>query len=204
MQRILIKLFLRARLLVSRTSWLHKLAVTTCALGSIAYFLLLPQMHAELDRQGRLLQKLRTPADVGMQNFVASTQLDENQLLQSFYNALGEKNYPEQQVRTLISIAGDNGLMLNQAEYKSAYDKNGLFYTYQIILPVKGTYPAIRRFISQSLSVIPFASMDELQFKRDSITSANMEAKLRLTLFLRAPNMSSQQELAAKNRRQFE
>lgn len=203
MQKHVVKLFLKAQLLVSRTNWLHRLATAVCVLGGIAYFFLLPQMHAELDRQNRLLQKMQTPVNVGMQNFVASTPIDDNQLLLSFYTGLGEKNYPEQQVRTLIAVAGENGLMLNQAEYKSAYDKSGFFHTFQIIFPVKGTYPAIRRFISQSLSAIPFASVDEMQFKRDSIMSANMEARLRFTLYLRDTDLPLQEQ-TAKTRKQFE
>jgi hypothetical protein len=35
-----------------------------------------------------------------------------------------------------------------------------------------------------ALRAIPFASLDDISFKRDAIGTANVEARLRLTLYL--------------------
>jgi hypothetical protein len=106
------------------------------------------------------------------------------QRVNGFYDALGETRYAEQQIKTLFAIAGKTGLSLSLADYKFAGDRNGRYQTYQIVLPVKGSYSAIRQFCEQTLLAIPFASLDEMNFKRDAIVNRTLEAKLHFTLYL--------------------
>lgn len=105
--------------------------------------------------------------------------------LAAFYGALGERHGAEQQVRTLFALASKSGLVLRQGEYKAGFDRNAHVYTYQVNLPVKGTYQAIWQFAMAALRAIPFASLDEISFHRDAIGDATVEARLRLTLYLR-------------------
>ena len=105
--------------------------------------------------------------------------------LAAFYGALGERHGAEQQVRTLFALAAKSGLVLRQGEYKQGYDRNAHVYTYQVNLPVKGTYQAIWQFAMAALRAIPFASLDEISFHRDAIGDTTVEARLRLTLYLR-------------------
>ena len=60
-------------------------------------------------------------------------------------------------------------------------------YTYQVTLPVKGSYGAVWKFGMLALRAIPFASLDEISFRRDAIGDAAVEARLRLTLYLAGP-----------------
>ena len=73
---------------------------------------------------------------------------------------------------------------MSRADYKFGADRNGRYRTYQIVLPVKGSYSAIRQFCEQTLLAIPFASLDEMNFKRDAIGSSTLEAKLHFTVYL--------------------
>jgi hypothetical protein len=74
--------------------------------------------------------------------------------------------------------------VLHEGEYKPGYDRNARLSTYQIDLPVKGSYRAIWQFAMDALRGIPFATLDEISFKRDAIGDTNVEARLRLTLYL--------------------
>jgi hypothetical protein len=105
--------------------------------------------------------------------------------LDAFYAALGPRRYAEQQVRTLFALAGKNGLSLSQGEYKTGYDRNARVTTYQVNLPVKGSYGAIWQFAMGALRAIPFASLDDISFRRDGIQDPAVEARLRLTLYLK-------------------
>ena len=105
--------------------------------------------------------------------------------LDAFYAALGPRRYAEQQVKTLFALASKNGLSLSQGEYKTAYDRNARVTTYQVNLPVKGSYGAIWKFALGTLRTIPFASLDDIGFRRDSIGDPAVEARLRLTLYLK-------------------
>ena len=105
--------------------------------------------------------------------------------LGAFYAALGPRRYAEQQVRTLFALAAKNGLSLSQGEYKTGYDRNARVFTYQVNLPVKGSYGAIWQFALGALRAIPFASLDDIGFRRDTIGDPSVEARLRLTLYLK-------------------
>lgn len=122
---------------------------------------------------------LATPAAPVLQPAPAIDNLD------AFYAALGARRYAEQQVRTLFALAAKNGLSLSQGEYKAGYDRNARVTTYQVNLPVKGGYAAIWQFAMGALREIPFASLDDISFRRDGIQDPSVEARLRLTLYLK-------------------
>jgi len=113
----------------------------------------------------------------------APAQAPDN--LAAFYGALGARGSAEQQVKTLFTLATKSGLVLRQGEYKPGYDRNAKVYTYQVNLPVKGSYAAIWQFAMAALRAIPFASLDEITFHRDAIGDATVDARLKLTLYLR-------------------
>jgi hypothetical protein len=105
--------------------------------------------------------------------------------LAAFNGALGERAQAEQQLRTLFALAARHGLELRQGEYKPAWDRNAQLYTYQVDLPVKGSYEAVWQFALAALRAIPFAALDDISFRRDGVRDAAVEARLRLTLYLR-------------------
>jgi len=51
-------------------------------------------------------------------------------------------------------------------------------------LPVQGSYAQIRGFVSAVLEQVPAAVLEEVSLKRDSVESARVEARIRLTLYL--------------------
>lgn len=174
---------LRAHLAVRRFGWANAVACTFAVAACGAALWSVPHARqavasrkSELDRTTLELAKA-TAAGVP-----APTVNEER--LSAFYRTLGEAGYEEQQVKTLFAIAAKVNLSLDQAEYRSGVDKIGKFSTYQIALPVKGSYSAIRQFCEQVLLALPFASLDQIEFKREAIASNAVEAKLRLTLYL--------------------
>jgi type VI protein secretion system component VasK len=115
----------------------------------------------------------------------APTPVQPPDNLDAFYGALGVRGSAEQQVKILFGLAAKSGLVLRQGEYKPGYDRNAKVYTYQVNLPVKGSYAAIWQFAMAALRTIPFASLDEITFHRDAIGDATVNARLKLTLYLR-------------------
>jgi type VI protein secretion system component VasK len=153
--------------------------------GSLAWTLnavwTMERAHAARDAQAkRQAQAAPAPAPAPVQ---APVQAPDN--LDAFYGALGARGSAEQQVKTLFGLATKAGLVLRQGEYKPGYDRNAKVYTYQVTLPVKGSYAAIWQFAMAALRTIPFASLDEITFHRDAIGDATVDARLKLTLYLR-------------------
>lgn len=139
--------------------------------------------RAQAAREAQAKQKTQGAPAVAPEPAPAPAQAPDN--LAAFYGALGARGSAEQQVKTLFSLATKSGLVLRQGEYKAGYDRNAKVYTYQVNLPVKGSYAAIWQFAMAALRTIPFASLDEITFHRDAIGDATVEARLKLTLYLR-------------------
>ena len=188
----LLPLLLRLQLALQRFSLINLFALVLLALGASAWLIWLPHLRQENKTTqsaiNRVEQALRTPPALVL------TPKEEPQSnaksLDQFYDTLGEEEYVEQQVKLLFALSKKVGLTLQQGEYKASIERQGRFRKYQIVLPVKGSYGLIRQFSESVLVAIPFASLDELNFKRDHISNRVLEAKLRFTLYLSSETLT--------------
>jgi hypothetical protein len=89
-------------------------------------------------------------------------------------------------LRTLYTVAEREQLELLQGSYKLSDDSVLGLAQYRISLPVRGSYPQIRRFIGGVLDEIPALSLEEIVFQRDRIGDGAVQAKIGLTLHLRS------------------
>jgi hypothetical protein len=187
--RNLYLLTLHVQLAVMRWGVVNGIAAIICIAAAVGWLWGMPQLRTRLEDQKSalsstraLLRQTNTPASAPQRSLA-------EERLANFYDTLGEKQYAEQQIKTLFAIAAKTNLILNLADYKLALNKDGHYTTYQISLPVKGAYTSIRQFCEQVLLAIPFASLDDISFKREAIANRNLEAKLQFTLYLTAPEM---------------
>jgi Tfp pilus assembly protein PilO len=107
----------------------------------------------------------------------------DDQLLQ-FYRAFPDTKSTPDWLGVIHQAAQDQGLALNQGEYRHARDQGGRLTRYQITLPVEGPYLQIRKFVAAVLAQVPAASVDDIKFERQKIGDGTVEAKVRLTLYL--------------------
>jgi hypothetical protein len=154
------------------------LVVTAAALAVLAW--VIPAREQQLQQQATRLVQAAVPPVAP----VVSPAAAANDNLELFYASLGERRFTEQQVKTLFGIAAKTGIVLRQGEYKAAYDQNGRLHTYQVTLPVKGSYQAVWQFAMLSLRAIPFAALDDIGFRRDDIGANGVDARVRFTLYL--------------------
>lgn len=173
-------LVLRARLALGALGPVFCVACVLLLAGGAALAWLMPQRALQGQRQQVALRLATLPAPA----LAASAPVSSNENLVRFYEALGEQRYAEQQVKTLFGLAAKAKLSLSQGEYKGAFERNARLHTYQVTLPVKGSYGDVWQFGLMALRAIPFASLDEISFKRESIGEPQVEARLRLTLYL--------------------
>lgn len=181
-------LLLKGRLWLMARGPLAVLSVALAVVGLVALAVLLPLRTAQSDRRLAALTAAATPAPAVTPAVLATAATaaptSSAARLAQFQEVLGEKRYVEQQVATLFALAAKNSIVLSQGEYKSAAVRDGGFTTYQVNLPVKGSYAAIWQFAMAALGAIPFASLDDISFKRDSIGQPGVEARVRITLYL--------------------
>lgn len=180
----LVSLLLQARFFMQRINWSWLLALSVLALAIAAQFIWLPRLQAQIqakqDSRLRLAKELAKPAPAPIAPIIPVAERN----LSAFYAALGERAYLEQQNQAFFAIAEKANLTLRQGEYKLVHEKIGKYYAYTAQLPVKGTYSQIIQFSEQSLQQMPFASLDEMNFKREQVANRSLEAKLKFTLYL--------------------
>lgn len=88
-------------------------------------------------------------------------------------------------IATVYAAARGEKLVLERGDYKGLRDVGVPLVRYQITLPVKGTYPQIRRFVAEILEEIPSASIDDISIKRDKIGSEAVDARIKISLYMR-------------------
>jgi len=180
------RLMLRVELMVHRVNPLLIAAGLMWFVIAIAWLWLVPAWQLRM----HMLQKDFLEAQAMLHQPAQPLPASEPPLDQKNFNAfmgnLGDSRHAEQQLQTLFTIAGDLELELPQGQYKLACDEAGELCSYHIQLPVTGSYTLVRTFMEQALQAISFASLDELSFKRESVTDGEIQAKLGFTLFTRA------------------
>lgn len=156
-------------------------AILLCAAGLVVLAWVLPAREQLAQEGAQARRAARLPPPVVAPLAVGGGAADN---LALFRAALGRQAEVEPQLATLFRIAARTGLVLRQGEYKRGAERNARLHTYQIDLPVKGTYAQVWQFALLALRAIPYAALDDISFKRDSIGETNVEARLRFTLYL--------------------
>lgn len=182
----LMGLILRAELALRRQHPWSLAVLLLCLLALVGWLWLVPVWQARLGR-------LRTEAmqiDAMLLRPLPAAPAGEapraQQNLDAFMASLGDARHTEQQVRTLFVIGRDLAMELPQGQYRLNCDESSAVCNYRVQLPVTGSYSQVRRFVEQSLQAIPFAALDEMSFKRESVAEGEIEGRLGLTLYVKA------------------
>jgi hypothetical protein len=88
------------------------------------------------------------------------------------------------EIEALYGHARAAGLQLQQGEYRLE-TKSGALTAYRVTLPVRGSYGQVRQFVGRVLKAMPVASVDAVRFERKKAADTQLEAQVRLTIYLR-------------------
>jgi hypothetical protein len=153
------------------------LALLLLGLGTLLHALLLPALErraeaaiADADRRVARSQPVDPAVEAGRE-------------LQAFYRHVDGGSLPDQLAR-LYAVARTTGVTLRQGEYRLLRDGDARLRRYQIVLPVHGSYPGLRQFVSATLRSLPNAALEQVSFERRRIEETEVEAQLRLTIYL--------------------
>ncbi len=154
------------------------------ALLLIAAGVYLYQIQAQTTRLAELKQssialKLRIE-QVAKSGIPETSDQDELNKFYGFFSGTSLSDW----LKKLYAAAAAQHLVLEQGEYRISPSKNGKLVRYQITFPVKGNYLQIRQFVTQALTDVPIAALEEINFKRENIGATEVETRIKLTLFL--------------------
>jgi pimeloyl-ACP methyl ester carboxylesterase len=153
-------------------------------LGSAGYGLgMLRPMHEEtLTMQARAQKAERLAEDV--RKGKASAPQTAAGRRDQFYATLAPQEQVTQYVDRIYAAATAEGLMLMHGEYAGADLPKAGLARYRIVLPVKGSYGQLRRFITAATTAMPGLLLDDLNLQRQNVADPQIEARVHLSLFL--------------------
>lgn len=103
--------------------------------------------------------------------------------LERFYRRFPTLDGLQGELEAVYAHARASKLQLAQGEYR--LEKGVGLAAYRVTLPVRGSYAQLRRFVGHILKDMPTASLDALRFDRKKAGDAQVEAQVRLTIYLR-------------------
>jgi len=176
------RIYLSLRIRLGKLGLLPCLVMTFLLVGVMSWFVFSVQARTQKKQVEANKQTRRaTPKQPVLVPAAQSGSSQRN--LRAFYDLLGDSSEAERHVSSLFSIAAKIGIDLDQGEYKWEFDRNSRTYRYQIVLPVKGSYSLIRQFCEKSLLAIPFASLDEVKFRREAVGEDTLDGSVKFTIF---------------------
>ena len=104
----------------------------------------------------------------------------------NFYGYFASRDEAFAALQAIFVAAELEGLELETGEYRLGRERGSRLLRYQIVFPVKGSYPKIRRFVARALNEAPGVALDDLSLRRDSAQSNVLEARIQFTMYLGA------------------
>jgi hypothetical protein len=104
--------------------------------------------------------------------------------LERFYSRFPRVERLPSELDALYAHAKVSKVQLLQGEYRME-SRGASLAAYRVTLPVRGSYPQLRQFVGRVLKDMPTTSLDAVRFERRKAADAQLEAQVRLTIYLR-------------------
>ncbi|ATP45270.1 MULTISPECIES: type 4a pilus biogenesis protein PilO [unclassified Pseudomonas] len=108
----------------------------------------------------------------------------EQQALDTLRQQLPGQPQASELIERLYHLASAEHISLARGEYALGIDPKTQLARYQIVLPVRGSYPQIRGFLKGLLGQLPTLVLEDLELQRKRIGDSELNARLRMTLYL--------------------
>lgn len=158
-------------------------AMVLCASGVLLYVAAIRPERARLDsalRQAATVQ-LKRAANLAPPDPAATA-------LGAFYARFPTQAAFPDALDQLLKTAAAHDLSVNDGEYTVTRETAGRLVRFQIVLPLRGSYPQVRSFLGALATEVPGIALENARFERPDIADPALDVKLRLVLFLvRAP-----------------
>lgn len=138
------------------------------------YLTTLAPAEGELERRSAELKQ--GPARPAMTDGAAE--------LEQFFARFPRIDRLEEELGALYAFAEAANVRLAQGEYRME-SRSGPLLAYQVSLPMRASYPQLRQFVGDVLEKMPTTSLDALSFDRRKAADAEVEAHMKLTIYLR-------------------
>lgn len=183
-----------SRELMRRTRWHLQqmpLPVVVAALAGLALLiaaaigerqLLVPLATSVAD----IRQETHTLRSQAARRRQAEARNDPAAQLGEFYGFFPDEDSALVTLERIYAAAAQQNLVLEHGDYRLAPEADVRLQRYDVVLPVRGRYGAIRRFVAQILKENPNLALAAINFSRQAATDSGVDAQLQLIIFLAA------------------
>lgn len=168
-----------------RLGWPGALGVGLLVLDVAALLAVVQPVHERTDAAMHAAASLQRQMAAASARGAATVLPLEDQLA-AFYAGFPRERDAADAIGRVAALALRNGLQLQQADYRLDRDRGGKLLRLQMSLPLRGAYPAIREFLATVRSEMRLVSLEQVQFERQKIGDAQVDARLRLVFYLEA------------------
>ena len=105
-------------------------------------------------------------------------------LLDDFRSKLPAQPQATVAIDKIYALAAQEHITLARGEYSLGVDPKTHLARYQILLPVRGSYPQLRRFLHALLGQLPAVVVEDVEFQRKKIADTDLTGRIRMTLYL--------------------
>jgi hypothetical protein len=166
-----------------RHGWIWPAVACLSAVAAVLYGHVIPHAHSTLQRAQADLAEATAHARALRQRPAPAASDDTGRVQQA--SALVQAAPGTTAIVARMSaLAQAQGLALPQADYQYEANRTVQLVHVQVTQPLRSSYPGIRRYAEAVLRSTPNASLDHIQVRRDAIAQADVEARLKWSLWL--------------------
>lgn len=150
--------------------------------GAYAAVTLVPgcQALADLREQTREAQAYVARVEQGTE----AAPVVPQQQLDDFHRKLPAQPEATVAIDKVYALAAQEHITLDRGDYALGIDPKTHLARYQILLPVRGSYPQLRRFLHALLGQLPAVVVEDLELERKRIAETDLSGRIRMTLYL--------------------
>ncbi|SDY03813.1 hypothetical protein [Nitrosomonas sp. Nm58] len=175
------RLLIQIRWQTTRLSLIGKIGVGLLVLSTVFFWAaVLPQkeeLHKFKEQAASLQQQTQIES-------VERAKLDDSQSLQVFYDFFPSIDSSPYWVKELDRVAKKRGIELSGSEYRLMQEQGSKLARYEVVLPIRGSYPQVRAFIADALETVPAIALVDVVIKRQDIKSGKLDVRLSMNLYL--------------------
>lgn len=157
-------------------------AVLLAAAAAGTVFVVMPGIESR-ERAEQHMLRAQAQAAAVLRGEVHIAQPPARQL-DEFHAGLPAQPAATKAIDGLYAAADAEKISLARGEYALAVEQGTDMARYQILLPVRGSYAQLRRFIDTAIAQVPGLSVEDLDLQRKAVSDTELEGRIRMTLYL--------------------
>ncbi|NBA96733.1 GspMb/PilO family protein [Pseudomonas sp. R5(2019)] len=104
--------------------------------------------------------------------------------LEDFRSSLPAQPQATDAIDRIYALAALERITLSRGEYSLGSDPKTRLARYSIVLPIRGNYPQVRRFLHALLTQLPALVLEDIDLQRKRISDTELTGRIRMTLYL--------------------